>query len=149
LGHYTSENHLFPGDSNPVSIVLVPGELPRGALAIVQVRPRNLERTFIILSEQHLTDVIIRRARLATLVYGVRHPEDKGPVEFALLPDGQLETRSPSRGLEIGTHIPTAEATSGKNQFVIDLLEHIATVAPSDYPGFGRARVVEYIKKRE
>jgi hypothetical protein len=142
------DSRLFPGDSNPVSIVLVPGELPRGALAIVQVRPRNLERTFIILSEKHLSDVIIRRARVATLVYAVRHPEDQGSVDFTLLPDGQLETRSASRGLEMGTHIPTAERTSGKNQVVTDLLTHAATVAPSDYPGFGLARVVEYIKQR-
>jgi hypothetical protein len=143
-----SDSDLFRGDSNPVSIVLVPGELPGEALAIVQVRPRHLERTFIILSEKHLSDVIIRRARVATLVYSVRHPEDQGFVEFALLPDGQLETRSASRGVEMGTHIPTAERTSGKNQLVIDLLGYAAAAAPSDYPGFGRVRVVEYIKKR-
>lgn len=125
------------------------GELPRSALAIVQVRPRNLARTFIIVSENHLSDVIIRRAHLATLVYAIRHPEDKGPVEFTLFTDGQLETRSASRGVEMGTHIPTAEGSSGKNQVVADLLAHVATVEPSDYPGFGRARVVEYIRKRE
>lgn len=143
-----SDTGLFAADSNPVSIVLVPGELPRGALAIVQVRPRNLERTFIILTEKHLSDVILRRAHLATVVYAYRHPEDSGHVEFTLLPDGQLETRSASLGVEMGTHIPTSERDSGKNQVVHDLLTHAATIAPSDYPGFGRARVVEFMKKR-
>jgi hypothetical protein len=129
----------------PLSFVLLSSELPRGALAIVQVRPRRLEQTFIILSEQNLSDVIIRRARLAALVYAVRHPDDKGTVEFTLLPDGQLETRSASRGAELGSHIPTAERTSGKNQVVADLLKHASTVVPSDYPGFGRARVVNLV----
>lgn len=142
----------FPGlppHTPPASVVLVPGGLPRGTLAIVQVRPGGIERTYIILSRQHVTDRLMMRAHVQPTVYAYRHPDDKGSVEFWLFADGTLETRSVARGIEIGSHVPSAENVTGDEHLANGLLKNVAGIQPSDFPGFGRARVIEWAKAVE
>lgn len=138
----------FSVDTIPQSIVVVPGELPNGEIAHVQVRPRGLQHTFVVLSALHLDDLIFMRAGNAVRVYEYRHPEDAGHIEFSLFPDGRLEVNSDSRGREVGTHVPTAEHTDG-NPVTTELRARAATVPDSDFPGYGRARVVEYRLPRQ
>lgn len=128
-------------DYMPLSYVMVPGELPEGALAIVQLRPRGLERTFIILSETHVSDALAMRASAVATVYRMRHPNDKSNVEFWLFPGGRLETRS-AGGVEVGSHIPVAQSVSGDESISKALFDAIARTAQADYPGFGPARVI-------
>lgn len=130
----------FP-DYMPLSFVMIPGRLPAGALAIVQVRPRGLERTFIILSETRVSDALVMRASAVATVYRARHPNDKSNIEFWLFPGGHLETRS-ATGTEIGSHIPVAQSVSGEELHSKALLDGIAGTAPTDYPGFGPAHVI-------
>lgn len=110
----------------------------------MQVRPRGLERAFIILPERHVTDRLLMRAHLQVTVYQYRHPEDEGNVELWLFPDGQRETRSAARGITIGSHVPTLENVRGDEHLTKRLFELIAAVAPSSFPEFGRVRVIEW-----
>jgi hypothetical protein len=137
-----SSHHMIEVD--PISIVLVPGPLPRGALAVVEVRPRNLQRIFIVLSETNVNDGLLMRAFGVTRSYARRHPEDKSHVDFTLLPDGSLETASDARGAEIGSHLPVAQHTSGKEEMTKELFVRATNVVPSNFPGFGSARVVDW-----
>lgn len=139
----------FPPDTPPASAVLVPGDLPRGALAIVQVRPQGIERTYVILSERHVTDRLMMRAHLQPTVYAYRHPEDTGSVEFWLFPDGTVEIRSAERGVEIGSHVPVAESVRGDEHLSKGLFKNVAAIKPADFPGFGLARVIEWAKVSE
>jgi len=139
----------FPPDGLPVSFVVISGELPRGALAVVQIRPRGLEQAFIVFSEFHITDRLIMRAHGSITRYRIQHPEDTGTVEFWLLPDGRLETHSASRGQEVGTHVPLAETVSGDEHMTQELRERISNARPTEFPGFGTARVVPWTTPRD
>lgn len=132
-------------DSDPLSIVLTTRPLPKGAIAAVEIRPRGLQRTFIIVFEGRVKDALIMRAHGRALAYSHRHPEDTGHVQLMLYPDGRLETQSDSRGLEVGSHVPLAGRVSNTDDFTKELLEHASTIAQTDFPGFGPARVVDWI----
>lgn len=135
-------------DWMPQAIVVVPGELPNGEIAHVQLKPRGLDQSFIILSALHLDLKTFMRTRTMLRAYSLRHSEDTGHVEFSLFPDGRLETRSDARGFEVGTYVPTREQYSGDDTFAADLQTHLALVADSDFPGFGRARIVDFSNPR-
>jgi hypothetical protein len=133
-----------PGPAgDPISVILVSGDLPGRALAVVQVRPHGARRTFIAMSENHMNDLLILRAYNVMKSYARHHPEDQGHVEFRLMPDGSMEIQSDVRGTELGSHVPVAEQSSGRNGMTTELLQHAATVPETEVAGFGQARVID------
>lgn len=132
--------------SNPeqgtLAVAVVDQALPDGKLAVVRLGDRGPLDRLIVVSAVQLNDMILLRAFGEAHYYEQTHPSDVGLVSITLFSDGRKETQSAQNGTSIGTHVPVAERSSGRNTMATEILNRAAGTRPMIVPGVGLARLV-------